>query len=128
MDTNTEHLSDGEAVTMLKRAAEAVMDTLEMARVALLKADRETADATFQHRLDTEMREARRSNGIDEPKLRSAHPLYPLWSMIARLSKSLERILAMTNPKVAVARKLAELKAKQQLKDEQKRSSESAAA
>ncbi|MBZ0135389.1 MAG: hypothetical protein K8I27_03315 [Planctomycetes bacterium] len=128
MDTKTEQLSDNEAVAMLTRAAEAVMDTLEMARQALAKADRETADKTFLHRLDTEMREARRSNGIDEPKLRSAHPLYPLWSMIARLSKSLERILAMTNPKVAFERKLAELKAKQHLKDERKRASQTAAA
>ena len=128
MDTKTEHLSDSEAVAMLKRAAEAVMDTLEMARAALAKADRETADKTFLHRLDTEMREARRSNSIDEPKLRSAHPLYPLWSMIARLSRSLERILALTNPKVALERKLAELKAKQQLKDERKRASQTAAA
>lgn len=128
MDTKPEHLSDDEAVAMLTRAAEAVMHTLEMARDVLAKADRETADKTYMHRLDTEMREARRSNGIDEPTLRSAHPLYPLWSLIARLSRSLERILALTNPKVAFERKLAELKAKQHLKDERKRKSEPAAA
>ena len=128
MDTKTEQLTDAEAVGMLKRAALAVMDTLDMAHAALQKADRETADATYRHRIETEMREARRSNQIDEPKLRSAHPLFPLWSLIAKLSRSLERILAMTNPKVAFDRKLAELKAKQQFKLEQKRSAEPAAA
>lgn len=128
MDTKTEHLSDDEAVAMLKRAAKAVMNTLDMAHAALAKADRENADKTFMHRLETEMREARRSNQIDQPKLRSTHPLYPLWSMIAKLSKSLERILALTNPKVAFERKLAELKAKQRFKDEQNLSSEPAAA
>jgi hypothetical protein len=128
MDTKAPHLTDSEAVAMLTRAAEAVMHTLEMARAALAKADHETADKTFQHRLDTEMREARRSNGIDEPKLRSVHPLSGLWSLIAKLSRSLERILSLTNPKVVFERKLAELKAKQQFKDERKRESHTAAA
>lgn len=118
MDTKTEQLTDGEAIGMLRRAAHAVLDTLEMAHSALMKADRNAADATYLERLETELKEAKRPAYGEAPKLRSLHPLYPMWQMVAKLSTSLERILGLTNPEIVAERKLAELKAAERFKQE----------
>jgi hypothetical protein len=124
----TGRLTDEEALAMLATAARAMLDSLMAAQNALEKADREKADKAFHERLHEELTAAGRVSREDVRRLKTIHPLDPLMRLVARLSRGLERILALTNPDIIAQRKLAEVRAVHAARAELKQSARAATA
>ena len=111
-----DHLSDDEARGMLARAARAMADMLERVHGAIRAVNQESADAIYASRVAARDREIKALGVRADREDMRQHPLYPLLSLAEKLGRSIERILAITNPQLLVERKLAEARAAKAVK------------
>jgi len=109
--------TDEEAVGMLADAARTLADVLASIKKALARVNQDDADAVHAARVEAEFKDVETFGVREEQAALRMHPLQPLWALAAKTGAALERMIALTNPGVYAARKLAELEVKQAFKE-----------
>ncbi|MBZ0137683.1 MAG: hypothetical protein K8I27_15060 [Planctomycetes bacterium] len=108
---STERLTDDEARSMLATAAKVMADMLHRVRGSIEAVNQAEANAIYAAELSARYKDVKRSGTPDDRELVRAHPLYSLLTLAEKLGRSIERILAITNPNLHAERKMAELRA-----------------
>lgn len=112
---NEKPISDEEAMAALCLSVRVVQEVMDMVGQAISAVDREDADEVFAARIKAQrVKDEYDGSAGGEGLVMRHHPLAPLWKLALRSAATLDKLLSVTNPKLFVARKRAELEVQRQ--------------